>query len=82
MKRRTLTLFTLLLVTVLTVTARSVRRWDFTQWSAATVENLKADAAGWSDIEKANATEPTELSAGNCFWEVTAQGMTEGYAAA
>lgn len=78
MKRRTLTLFTLLLVTVLTVTARSVRRWDFTQWSAATVENLKADAAGWSDIEKANATEPTELSAGNCFWEVTAQGMTEG----
>ena len=49
--------------------------WDFTQWSAETVANLKADAAasasaGWSDIEKADATEPTEASKDNCFWSV------------
>ena len=47
--------------------------WDFTQWSAETVANLKADAAassatGWSDIEKADATEPTDISKDNCFW--------------
>ena len=78
MKRRTLTLFALLTAAVLTVTARNVRSWDFTQWSAATVENLMADTDGWSDIEKAADTEPTELSAGNCFWEVTAQGTADG----
>ena len=47
--------------------------WDFTQWSEETVANLKADAAassatGWSDIEKADATEPTDISKDNCFW--------------
>ena len=51
--------------------------WDFTAWSAATVEALKADAAaskteGWSDVEKkADAeagAEPTEASKDNCFW--------------
>jgi hypothetical protein len=51
--------------------------WDFTQWSAETVANLKADAAasktsGWSDVEKqADAeadVEPTEASKDNCFW--------------
>ncbi len=78
MKKRTLTLCVLMLAAVMAVTARNNRRWDFTQWSSATVENLKADAAGWSDIEKASATEPTELSAGNCYWEVTAQGTTDG----
>ena len=51
--------------------------WDFTKWSAATIANLKADAAaskleGWSDVEKkADAeadAEPTETSKDNCFW--------------
>ena len=55
----------------------TARVWDFTQWSAATVDNLKADAAasktsGWSDVEKkADAEadkEPTEASKDNCFW--------------
>ena len=53
------------------------RVWDFTTWSAATVADLKADAAasktsGWSDVEKkADAEadkEPTEASKDNCFW--------------
>ena len=53
--------------------------WDFTQWSEATVENLKADAAaskteGWSDVEKKADAEadadPTEASKDNCFWYV------------
>ena len=51
--------------------------WDFTQWSAETVANLKADAAasktsGWSDVEKQAEAEadadPTETSKDNCFW--------------
>ena len=51
--------------------------WDFTQWSAATVANLKADAAasktsGWSDVEKKADAEadgnPTDVSKDNCFW--------------
>ena len=51
--------------------------WDFTQWSAETVANLKADAAasktsGWSDVEKKADAEaggdPTDLSKDNCFW--------------
>ena len=56
------------------------KSWDFTKWSAKTVENLKAESAkgpstgAWSDVEKTSATEPTEKSKDNCFWEVTAQG--------
>jgi len=57
------------------------KAWDFTTWSAATVANLKADAAassaeGWSDIEKATDTAPTELSKDNCFWATIAGGGT------
>lgn len=57
--------------------ATGARTWDFTNWSAATIANLKADAAaskvsGWSDVEKqadADADgEPTDLSKDNCFW--------------
>lgn len=49
------------------------KHYDFTKWSDATVAALKADAAasaskGWSDIEKADATAPTETSKDNCFW--------------
>lgn len=48
--------------------------WDFTKWSDATVANLKA-GSNWSDIEKADATEPTAESKDKCFWQVS---CTEG----
>ena len=60
-----------------------ITRWDFTNWSEATIANLKADAAaskvtGWSDVEKvADAeagAEPTEASKDNCFWATIAEG--------
>ena len=64
------------------------RKWDFTKWSTATINNLQAGAfanansitpeSGWSDVEKTSATAPTDLSAGNCFWESTAQGNAAG----
>ncbi|MCR4602090.1 MAG: hypothetical protein K5683_00980 [Prevotella sp.] len=51
--------------------------WNFTAWSPATVENLKAEAAKglneglWSDGEKSDGSATTaEISAGNCFWQV------------
>lgn len=66
------------------------RKWDFTNWSTATVNNLQAGAfansnsitpeSGWSDVEKSSGTAPTDLSAGNCFWESTAQGNASGVA--
>ena len=84
-------IFTLatLLVLALTVNAQETYRksWDFTKWSAATIANLKADAAasstsGWSDIEKAaDAGEgkvAPEATAGKCFWEASMQGTAEG----
>lgn len=51
------------------------KKWDFTAWSAETVDNLKTDAAassseGWSDIEKATDTAPSATSKDNCFWYV------------
>ena len=67
----------------------SAHTWDFTQWSDATIANLKADAAasklsGWSDVEKKADAEadvdPTELSKDNCFWfagEANADGQLE-----
>ena len=66
-------------------------KWNFTNWTEATVANLKADAArsifnGWSDVEKdpaqtdkngnLNPQEPTEASKDNCFWH---QGKTDAY---
>ncbi|MDE5849739.1 MAG: hypothetical protein K2H38_06330 [Muribaculaceae bacterium] len=50
-------------------TPDALMSWDFTKWSDATVANLKA-GANWSDIEKADATEPTAKSKDNCFWQV------------
>ena len=52
--------------------AQGDRRWDFTNWSEATINNLKADAAastdsGWSDDEK-NDGSNMDLTADNCFW--------------
>lgn len=78
----------LLAATVLTANAES-RKWDFTNWSSATIANLSvgcsanfstdADAqkgaGGWSDIEKAAGTQSASLN-GKRFWEVTAQGST------
>ncbi|MDE6653083.1 MAG: hypothetical protein K2K37_01680 [Muribaculaceae bacterium] len=60
--------------------ADALMSWDFTKWSDATVANLKA-GENWSDIEKADATEPTEKSKDNCFWQVSREaGLTaEGY---
>ncbi|MCM1521441.1 MAG: hypothetical protein NC039_02180 [Muribaculaceae bacterium] len=78
-------IFTLLAVAAMAVSANAESKsWDFTNWSDATVANLKAaNAAGgnWSDIEKADATEPTAKSKDNCFWQVSyAEGITEaGY---
>ncbi len=85
-------LYLLTLVAVLlasTVSAQTTWRksWDFTKWSAATVANLKADNAKvpytsnttkeWSDAEKKEATEPTDLSKDNCFWKWGTQGTAE-----
>ena len=77
---------TFLLALTMSVSAQESYRksWDFTKWSAKTVENLKAESAkgpstgAWSDVEKKDATEPTEVSKDNCFWEVTHQGTSEG----
>ena len=77
----------MLLVLAISANAQETYRksWDFTKWSAKTVENLKAESAkgpttgAWSDVEKKDATAPTDLSKDNCFWEVMAQGVaTEG----
>ena len=51
------------------------RTWNFTNWSEATIANLKADAAlgtdtGWSDDEK-NDGSNMDATAGNCFWAIT-----------
>ena len=77
---------TFLLALCLGASAQETYRksWDFTKWSSRTVENLKAESAkgpttgAWSDVEKKDATEPTEASKDNCFWEVTHQGTSEG----
>lgn len=47
------------------------RKWDFTNWSSATIANLASDMsqnadAGWSDDEKGNGTRQN----GNCYWWV------------
>lgn len=55
--------------------AQLVRQWTFTDWSNT---NALISDENWSDIEKADATEPTELSKEKCFWEVATQGTNEG----
>lgn len=76
----------LLAVSVLTANAES-RKWDFTNWSAATIANLNKGASanfstdaealnpacGWSDIEKSNGNQAA-AKGGKIFWEVKAQG--------
>ncbi len=70
-------LFSLLAATTIAGVDAQGRKWDFRNWSAATVNNLKA-GSDWSDIEKKDGTAPTELSKDNCFWEVTHQGTADG----
>lgn len=73
-------LFTLSVIALLAIgaaSAQNYRKWDFTNWSPTTVANLMADE-GWSDIEKATGTAPTDVSKDNCFWEVTAAGNADG----
>lgn len=73
---------TTLLVVALTVNAQGYRKWDFTNWSATTVENLKTEAeAGvtggtWSDTEKANGDNPQP---GKCFWSYGENISADGY---
>lgn len=67
--KKLFTMIALALVTTLNVNAQYRRSWDFTNWSAATRANLIA-GSDWSDIEKANATAPTDASKENCFWQV------------
>ena len=67
MKKFFLLSMTALLLTVLGANAQNYRKWDFTNWSAATVANLKA-GTDWSDDEKNNGTTVD----GNCFWQVNA----------
>ncbi len=83
-KSFTLLMFALFAV-VATADAQNYRKWDFTNWSAATVANLKADAAasstvGWSDIEKAaDAGEgkvAPETTADKCFWSASTATIT------
>ena len=69
--KKLFTLAMLALVATITIGAQNYRKWDFTNWSTATIGNLQAEAAkgvtggGWSDIEKANGDNATN---GNCFW--------------
>ena len=76
--RTTLRLLLLLLLTagVNEAMGQERRYWDFTNWSDATVANLKADAAaseseGWSDVERLENNTTGEASKDNCFWAVT-----------
>lgn len=76
----------LIAASILTANAES-RKWDFTNWSAATIANLNkglsanfgsdkealTPACGWSDIEKSNGTQAAAVG-GKTFWEVKAQG--------
>ncbi|MCR4604040.1 MAG: rhamnogalacturonan lyase [Prevotella sp.] len=57
------------------------RRWDFTQWSLQTVNNLTAEAdadpaTGWSDIEYYNGagTERPAATYHKCFWLQSEEG--------
>lgn len=67
-------IFTLaaLLVLAMTVNAQGYRKWDFTNWSAATIANLQAasEAGGvtggsWSDTEKADGS---NQQSNKCYW--------------
>ena len=66
-------LFMLTAFFALTMSANAEnRKWDFTNWSSATLQNLAADAQAnggtrWTTIEKASGDGETN---GNCYWYV------------
>lgn len=67
-------IFTLALAAVALTSTAANRSWDFTKWSEATVNNLKAVNAAnttWSDIEKADGS--TEPVGEKCFWQVSVE---------
>ena len=73
----------MLLAVALVVNAQGYRKWDFTNWSATTIENLKAEAAqggvtggSWSDTEKADGTNPQP---DKCFWSYGDNVSSDGY---
>jgi len=85
--KKSITLILMSFLLTLGANAQNYRKWDFSNWSAATIANLLADAAassteGWSDIEKAAdagaGKVAPEATAGKCFWEATNQATDEG----
>ena len=62
--------------------AQNYRKWDFTNWSAATIANLATEAetgvtgGNWSDTEKANGDNPQP---GNCYWSYANNVSEDGY---
>ncbi len=67
-------IFTLALAAVALNSTAANRSWDFTKWSEATVNNLKAVNAAnttWSDIEKADGS--SDSVGENCFWQVSVE---------
>ena len=77
----TLTVMTLLL-SIVGADAQNYRKWDFTQWSFTTIDNLKAediiggiDGAGWSSTEKANGDNPQP---DNCYWSYSEDNSVNG----
>jgi len=71
MKKQLLLTTVFLLLCIATNAAN--RKWDFTNWSSATIANLASDLsqnsdAGWSDDERGNGTRQN----GNCYWWVPA----------
>ena len=72
---------TVLLMLTMAVSAQGYRKWDFTNWSAATVASLQAEAlagvtgGAWSDTEKANGDNPQP---GNCYWSYAESNSADG----
>jgi hypothetical protein len=75
---------TMLLALALTVNAQGYRKWDFTQWSAQTIDNLNTEAlkgqlgGSWSDIEKSTSGATTPGN-GVCFWSYGDNVSADGY---
>ena len=70
------------LLTIVVANAQNYRKWDFTQWSAATIDNLKAEdaaggvsGAGWSSTEKSDGSNPQP---DKCFWSYSADNSVNG----
>lgn len=76
----------LCLMLLVSMTANAgIRKWDFTQWSQATIDNLKAEAAAYGKGDLSDVTYPattlwrtyekaagTNEQDGKCYWYGTA----------